>query len=65
MTDLGDRLVVVLIAATGFAVLIVGWAGGLIEAEVPGVSQYVLLGLLGFAFLAVLVGIWTAFGEVD
>lgn len=65
MSQLGDRLVILLIAATGFAVLVAGWAGGLVEAEAPfGWEHALLIGLL-LVFLLVLIGFWTEFNLID
>lgn len=65
MNDLGDRLVILLIAATGFAVLLTGWAGGLIEAEAPIGWEIALIGGLVLLVLLVLAGFWTEFSLID
>ncbi|GAB3036982.1 hypothetical protein [Natronobiforma cellulositropha] len=65
MGTFSDRLVIVLIAATGLAVLLVGWAGGLVEAQVSGWLETALLALLALGFLAALVGVWFEFGSLE
>lgn len=65
MAELADRLVILIVAATGLAVLILGWAGGLVEAELAGWLETGLFFLLGLLFLGALVGIWHEFNEID
>lgn len=65
MTDYGDRLLIMLVAATGLAVLFVGWAGGLVEGTLAGTTETVVLAILGVVFLLVLVGIWRELGETE
>lgn len=65
MTELGDRFVVGQVATAALAVLLLAWGGGLVEAAVSGVAQYALLGLPGLVILAILVGPWVEFYEVD
>lgn len=64
MGELSDRLLILIVAGTGLAVLLVGWAGGLVEAELAGMTESVVLGVLGLLFVAVLIGIWVEFGRV-
>ncbi|MFC4542857.1 hypothetical protein ACFO5R_13085 [Halosolutus amylolyticus] len=65
MSELTDRLAILAIAATGLLVLIVGWAGGLVEAELAGLSARLALAVL-FAILAlVLGGIWWEFNHTE
>lgn len=65
MAELADRLVILVVAATGLAVLIVGWAGGLVEAELAGWLENAVFLALGLLFLGALVGIWHEFNEID
>ncbi|WP_440763815.1 hypothetical protein [Natronorubrum sp. DTA7] len=65
MSQLGDRLVILLIAATGFAVLIAGWAGGLVEAEAPIGWEFALMGGLFLLLILVLIGFWMEFSLID
>lgn len=65
MTDLGDRLLIMIVAATGLAVLFVGWAGGLAESALAGTTETVVLSVLGAAFLLVLAGAWREFGRTE
>ncbi|MDQ2050498.1 hypothetical protein RBH26_08355 [Natronolimnohabitans sp. A-GB9] len=65
MNDLGDRLVILVIAATGFLVLIAGWAGGLVEAAAPIGWEIALISGLFVVLLLVLAGFWTEFSLID
>lgn len=60
-----DRLLIMLIVATGFSVLVAGWAGGLVNAETGGWEEIGLVVGLGIVFLAVLLGIWRVFSGID
>ena len=60
-----DRLLIMVIVATGFIVLIGGWAGGLASAEAAGLREVGWLAVLGVVFLAVLGGVWFRFRRVD
>lgn len=64
MTDVGDRLLLVLIAATGLGSLLMWW-GGFVEAEVEGTRAYVFGGFLLLIFLAALVLIWRSYQQMD
>ncbi len=65
MNQLSDRLLILVIAATGFLVLVAGWAGGLVEAEAPIGWELALIGGLILLVLVVLIGFWTEFSLVD
>ncbi|SDQ18534.1 hypothetical protein [Natronobacterium texcoconense] len=60
-----DRLLVMLVVATGFAVLVGGWAGGLVHAEVTGWEELALRGSIGLAFFFILFGLWQLFDRMD
>ncbi|NGM69275.1 hypothetical protein G6M89_09690 [Natronolimnobius sp. AArcel1] len=60
-----DRLLIMVIVATGFAVLIGGWAGGLVHAEATGLEELGLRVGLGVVFFAILLGVWYQFSRVD
>lgn len=64
MSELSDRLVLLLMAATGLAVGI-GWAAGYVEAEIPWWEQNEWLVLLGLLAVAILVGIWLSFNVIS
>ena len=65
MTELADRLVILVIAVTGLLVFALGWAGGLVEAETGAWTEIALFA--GLALLAgiVVVGIWKGFDRVN
>lgn len=65
MTEFTDRLVMLIIAATGLAVLVLGWTGGLIEAELEGTTETVLLAGVGLLFLGLLIAVWIEFSRID
>ena len=54
-----------MVVATGFAVLIGGWAGGLVQAEATGLEELGMRVGLGVVFFAVLLGVWYTFSNVD
>lgn len=60
-----DRLLIMVVVVTAFAVLFVGWAGGLVEAEAVGLSERGLQVALAAAFVAVIAGIWYQFSRID
>ncbi|GAB7019870.1 hypothetical protein [Halostagnicola bangensis] len=60
-----DRLLVMIIAATGFAVLVGGWAGGLVHAEATGWEEIGLRVAIGIVFFAILLGLWSKYGDID
>lgn len=60
-----DRLLLMVVVATGFAVLVGGWAGGLVRAETTGWEEIALRVGLGAIFFAVLVGVWYLFRNID
>jgi uncharacterized membrane protein (DUF485 family) len=61
MGEFSDRLIVLLVAATGLLVFLLGWTGGLVEAAIGGVTENVLFAVLALLFLIVLSGIWYEF----
>ncbi len=54
-----DRLLIMIVAATGFAVLVGGWAGGLVHAEATGWEEIGLRVAIGVVFFAILLGLWS------
>lgn len=60
-----DRLLIMVVVATGLAVLIGGWAGGLVQAETGGWTEIGLYAGLGLLFFAALLGLWYVFGSLD
>ncbi|WP_207588050.1 hypothetical protein [Halomontanus rarus] len=65
MGELSDRLLILIVAGTGLAVLLAGWGGGLTEATVGGTTESVVLCVLALFFVATLVGIQLEFDRVD
>ncbi|THE62901.1 hypothetical protein D8Y22_20830 [Salinadaptatus halalkaliphilus] len=60
-----DRLLIMLIVATGFAVVVGGWAGGLVHTEATGWEEIGLrVGIAALLFV-VLLGVWQVFKGVD
>ncbi|GAB3674890.1 hypothetical protein [Halopiger thermotolerans] len=60
-----DRLLIMVVVVTGFAVLFAGWAGGLVEAEAVGINELGLQIGLAVVFVAVIAGIWYQFSRID
>lgn len=56
---------ILIVAGTGLFVFFLGWAGGLVEAELGGATETILLGVLGLLFVVILAGIWMEFDKVD
>ncbi len=59
-----DRHLIMVIVATGFAVLIGDWAGGLVHAEATGLKEIGLRVGLGVVFFAILLGLWYQFERI-
>ncbi|EMA30566.1 hypothetical protein [Halobiforma nitratireducens] len=60
-----DQLLIMVVAATGLAVVVGGWAGGLVHAEATGLEELALRGGIGVVFVAALLGLWHVFSELD
>ncbi|WIV68148.1 hypothetical protein [Natrialbaceae archaeon AArc-T1-2] len=60
-----DRLLIMLVVATGLAVLVGGWAGGLVRAEATGSEELALRVGIGAVFFVVLLGVWHVFKNID
>ncbi|WP_425492314.1 hypothetical protein [Halovivax gelatinilyticus] len=60
-----DRLLIMLVVATAFAVVGSGWAAGLVHAEATGTEEYLLRIAITVAFVAVLIVFWFAFRRAD
>ncbi|MFP9190366.1 hypothetical protein [Natronosalvus vescus] len=60
-----DRLLIMVIVATGLAVVVGGWAGGLVHAEATGWEEIGLRVALGVLFLVILLGAWSRFSSID
>lgn len=60
-----DRLLLMIVAATGFAVLVGGWAAALVHAEAGGLEEWAWRIGIAAVFVAVLVGLYTEFWTMD
>lgn len=68
MSDFNDRLLLLLVAATGLLVLVVGWELALVEAvevELPEWVEMVLFAAAALAFVLILAGIWFGLSRID
>ncbi|QSW99994.1 hypothetical protein [Haloterrigena alkaliphila] len=65
MSELSDRLLLLVIAGTGLIVFTVGWAGGLVESKALGEWQTVLIVALALVAILLLVGLWKEFDLID
>lgn len=65
MNTPSDRFLIMFVVATGFAVLLVGWAASLVRAETTGWTEIALgVGVVA-VFVAALVVAWRQFGGMD
>ncbi|MFP8952611.1 hypothetical protein ACLI4Z_06495 [Natrialbaceae archaeon A-arb3/5] len=60
-----DRLLIMFVAATGFAIVFGGWAAALVQAEATGWEEIGLRVGIGAVFFAVLIGVWFIFSGID
>ncbi|RQH00053.1 hypothetical protein [Natrarchaeobius oligotrophus] len=60
-----DRLLLMLVVATGFAILVGGWAAALVHAEATGWEELALRAGIGATFFLVLLGAWSVFTGID
>lgn len=60
-----DRLLMMVIVATGFAVAFGGWAAALVHAEATGLEELALRAGIGVVFFLILLGFWYLFTRVD
>jgi len=60
-----DRLLIMLIVATGLAVVAGGWAAGLVHAEATGTEELLLRFGIAAVFFLVLLGVWSVFSGID
>ncbi|MCU4926179.1 hypothetical protein OB905_09315 [Halobacteria archaeon AArc-dxtr1] len=60
-----DRVLLMLIVATGFAVVGGGWAASLVHAEATGTEELLFRVGIGAVFFAILLGFWYVFAGID
>ncbi|MXV63053.1 hypothetical protein GS429_13440 [Natronorubrum sp. JWXQ-INN-674] len=60
-----DRLLIMIIVATGFAVVVGGWAASLVHAEATGMAEVGLRVVIAAIFFAILLGFWLLFSGLD
>lgn len=68
MGELSDRLLILLIAATGLLVLLVGWELALVEAlemELSGRVEAALYAAVIVVFVLVVVSVWIETERID
>lgn len=65
MSDITDRLLILLIVAVTLGGMLVGWVGGFIVPALSGWRETVGMAVLFFVFVAILIGIWFEFGRID
>lgn len=65
MSELSDRILILIVAAVGIGGMFVAILGGLVEAELVGTPRtIVMVGLAGFV-VAILVGLWFGFDRIE
>lgn len=65
MSELTDRLLILLIVAVSLGGLLIGWIGGFVVPALSGWRQTVGMAVLLLLFVAILIGIWFEFDRVD
>lgn len=60
-----DRLLIVVVDATGFAVLAGGWVAAFVHAETTGLEERLFRVAIGAVFVLVLLAFWRVFGGID
>ena len=60
-----DRLLIMLVVATGFAVVGGGWAAALVHAEATGPEEIGLRVAIGAVFFLILLSFWYLFSGMD
>lgn len=60
-----ERLLLMLVVLTGFAVLVGGWAGAFAHAQLGGLTEWVTRVAIGLVFLLVVVLFWVGFTRID
>ncbi len=60
-----DRLLLMIVVATGFAVILGGWAASLVHAEATGLEQLGLRVAIGAVFFVAVLGTWYQFSKMD
>ncbi|AHF99016.1 hypothetical protein HALLA_09155 [Halostagnicola larsenii XH-48] len=68
MGELSDRLLILLIAATGLLVLLVGWELALVEAlemELSGRVEAILYVAVIVVFVLVVISVWIETERID
>lgn len=68
MGELSDRLLILLIAATGFLVLLVGWELALVEGlemELAGQVEAILYAAVIVVFVLMVISVWIETERID
>ncbi|WP_247000770.1 hypothetical protein [Halosolutus gelatinilyticus] len=65
MSELTDRLLILLIAAVALGGILVGWIGGFVVPALGGWSDNIGMAVIAVLFVGILIGIWIEFNHID
>ena len=65
MSELTDRLLILLMASVGLGGMLVGWLGGYVVPALGGWSDNIGMAVIGVLFVAILIGIWFEFDHIS
>lgn len=65
MSELTDRLMILLMAAIALGGMLVGWLGGFVVPMFGGWSDNIGMAVIGVLFVALLIGIWFEFDHIN
>ncbi|SFS52244.1 hypothetical protein [Halostagnicola kamekurae] len=64
MSELTDRLLILLIASVALGGMLVGWFGGFVVPALSGWSDNIGMAVIAVLFVAILIGIWFGFDRI-
>lgn len=64
MSEITDRLLILLIVAVALGGILVGWLGGFIVPALGGWSDQVGMAVIAVFFVAILIGVWFEFDRI-
>ncbi len=65
MSELSDRLFILILSFVGFGGFFIAIVGSFVMADLHGPTRHVVIGALTLLILATLVGIWFEFNNID
>lgn len=64
MSELTDRLLILLIASVALGGMLVGWLGGFVVPALSGWSDNIGMAVIAVLFVGLLIGIWFEFDHI-